>query len=69
MAFVVVLLVLILLAVLAPRYGVDSRDLRDHPWEARPDTAPPRRASPGSAAAPVPGQRGRRSSTGPATRW
>jgi hypothetical protein len=24
----------VLLALAAPRYGVDSRDLRDHPWES-----------------------------------
>jgi hypothetical protein len=33
--FLLILLVVSALAVLAPRYGVDSRDRRDHPWESR----------------------------------
>jgi hypothetical protein len=33
MTFLAVLAVIVLIAALAPRYGSDSRDLRDHPWE------------------------------------
>lgn len=29
----VFLVVILALAVLAPRFGADSRDLRDHDWE------------------------------------
>ncbi len=31
----------VLLAIAAPRYGVDSRDLRDHPWESNRQPARP----------------------------
>jgi hypothetical protein len=30
---ILVLALIVLLAVLAPFYGVDSRNLRDHPWK------------------------------------
>jgi hypothetical protein len=33
MTFIVLFAAMIALAVLAPFYGADSRDLRDHPWE------------------------------------
>ncbi len=36
MALIAFLVLFVLIAALAPRYGVDSRDLRDHPWERRP---------------------------------
>jgi hypothetical protein len=35
MTFLAVIAAVVVLAVLAPRFGVDSRDLRDHPWEPR----------------------------------
>ena len=34
MTFLVVIAAVVVLAVLAPRYGADRRDLRDHPWES-----------------------------------
>jgi hypothetical protein len=34
MSIILLLIALtVLLALAAPRYGVDSRDLHDHPWE------------------------------------
>jgi hypothetical protein len=33
----IVLAAILVLALLAPRYGADTRDLRDHPWESRRD--------------------------------
>jgi hypothetical protein len=35
MTALIILAAIVVLAVLAPRYGADSRDLRDHPWESR----------------------------------
>ncbi len=35
MTFIAILTLIIAIAALAPRYGVDSRDLRDHAWERR----------------------------------
>jgi hypothetical protein len=35
MTLIAFLVLFVLIAVLAPRYGADSRDLRDHPWEPR----------------------------------
>lgn len=35
MTLIAFLILFVLIAVLAPRYGVDSRGLRDHPWERR----------------------------------
>jgi hypothetical protein len=29
------LILFIAIAALAPHFGADSRDLRDHPWESR----------------------------------
>lgn len=39
MTLLLILIAAIALAYLAPRYGVDSRDLRDHPWTTRPGPA------------------------------
>jgi hypothetical protein len=36
MDIVFVLAVILTIAALAPRYGRDSRGLRDHPWERHP---------------------------------
>jgi uncharacterized protein (DUF2236 family) len=33
MTLLIVLAAIVALAVLAPKYGADSRNLRDHPWE------------------------------------
>jgi hypothetical protein len=33
MTFFIVIALIIALAALAPRFGADSRNLRDHPWE------------------------------------
>jgi hypothetical protein len=33
MTVLVVIALIIAVAALAPRFGVDNRDLRDHPWE------------------------------------
>ncbi len=33
MTIILILTLVLLLAALAPRFGADSRDLRDHPWE------------------------------------
>jgi hypothetical protein len=33
MTLIAFLVLFVLIAALAPRFGVDSRDLRDHPWE------------------------------------
>jgi hypothetical protein len=35
MTFLIVIAAIIVVAALAPRFGADSRDLRDHPWERR----------------------------------
>jgi uncharacterized protein involved in exopolysaccharide biosynthesis len=35
MLFLVVIAAVVVLAVLAPRYGADTRGLVDHPWEPR----------------------------------
>ena len=35
MAFFVVIAAIVVIAALAPRYGADRRNLRDHPWEPR----------------------------------
>jgi hypothetical protein len=35
MTAIIVLLLIIGIAALAPRFGMDSRDMRDHPWENR----------------------------------
>ena len=45
MTFFVVIAIIIAAAALAPRFGTDSRDLRDHPWEQLPVTLPRRRAA------------------------
>jgi hypothetical protein len=34
MTAIIFLALFIAIAVLAPRFGADSRDLRDHPWES-----------------------------------
>jgi hypothetical protein len=39
MATIIILTVLLLIAALAPRFGADSRDLRDHAWERDVDLA------------------------------
>jgi hypothetical protein len=36
MTAILLLALILLLAVLAPRLGADSRDLRDHPWQPHP---------------------------------
>jgi hypothetical protein len=33
MTFIFVIAFIVALAALAPKYGVDSRNLRDHPWK------------------------------------
>jgi hypothetical protein len=43
MTAILVLALLLLLAVLAPRSGADSRDLRDHPWQTRDHRTRPAR--------------------------
>jgi hypothetical protein len=35
MTWIVVVAAIVVLAVLAPRYGADSRGLDDHSWEPR----------------------------------
>jgi hypothetical protein len=35
MTAILVLALIIAIAALAPHFGADSRDLRDHPWERR----------------------------------
>jgi hypothetical protein len=35
MTVIAFLALFVLIAALAPRFGADSRDLRDHPWEQR----------------------------------
>lgn len=35
MTFLVVIAAIVVVAVLAPRFGADTRHLRDHPWEHR----------------------------------
>jgi hypothetical protein len=33
MTIILLLAAIVVLAILAPKYGADSRNLRDHPWE------------------------------------
>ena len=33
MTFLIVIAAIVVLAALAPKYGTDNRNLRDHPWE------------------------------------